>query len=145
MWDLYLSQDRFYPAELLLVGALHVRRETLRDNFHLHTLDLIASLVNGYVFPGCFGEGEPLYADAINIRRQMLGDSHQNTVRSIEFSADLFMQRDRFKKAGPLLVEALRANRATMRDRHPHTHTTISNVAFLYEMRVGRFDEGEPL
>ena len=87
----------------------------------------------------------------------MLGDTHPDTVNSMNDLADLYEEarcwRDEddedvhclnYEAAEPLYSEALQLRRETLGHRHPNTLASIGNLALFYNRR-DRFDETKAL
>jgi hypothetical protein len=61
-----------------------------------------------------YGEAEPLYQEALQVRREVLGPRHPGTLTSLDNLAALYRDQGRYGEAEPLHQEALqRPRRAT--------------------------------
>merc|ERR1719424_1980044 len=74
---------------------------------------------------------EALLREALEARRETLGDRHPNTLISINNLGLLLKKQGDLDGAEPLLREALEAQRETLGDRHPDTLSSISNLGGL--------------
>jgi len=82
--------------------------------------------------------------EALQARRETLGDRHRDTLTSINNLASLLQDNGDLAAAEPLYREALQARRETLGDRHPDTLISINNFAvFLYTQ--GEEDEAKRL
>jgi len=85
--------------------------------------------------------------EVLEKRRATLGNSHTDTLNSINNLAVLFDNQERYDEAEPLYLEVLEKRRATLvGNSHPDTLNIINNLAVLYDdNQQGRYDEAEPL
>ncbi len=81
------------------------------------------------------GEAEPLLINALEWRRQELGDDHDQTLVSVNSLGLLRSYQRRFEEAQLLLEEALASRRRVYGDLHPDTIKAIQNLAGLLEAR----------
>nr|NCR60363.1 CHAT domain-containing protein [Microcystis aeruginosa LL13-06] len=91
-----------------------------------------------------YSEAEPLYKEALAIRKQQLGDNHPDTATSLNNLAALYESQGRYSEAEPLYKQALAIIKQQLGDNHPDTATSLNNLALLYESQ-GRYSEAEPL
>ena len=82
--------------------------------------------------------------EALQARRETLGDRHADTLTSIGSMGLLLKAIGKLEEARPLYEEALHARRATLGDRHPSTLTSIYNLGALLE-KQGKIVEAIPL
>ena len=73
-----------------------------------------------------------------------MGDSHPDTLTSINNLALLLKTQGKLGEAEPLYREALDGRRRTLGDSHPSTLTSINNLAGLLQAQ-GKLGEAEPL
>ncbi|MBE7383822.1 MAG: tetratricopeptide repeat protein [Leptolyngbya sp. SIO1E4] len=93
---------------------------------------------------GRYSEAEPLFLDALVIRREQLGDRHLDVATSLHNLAVLYHAQGRYSEAEPLHLEALAIVREQLGERHPHMATSLHRLASLYQAQ-GRYSEAEPL
>ena len=86
---------------------------------------------------GRYGEAEPLYAQALALSREILGEGHPDTLVSLNNLASLYDNQGRYGEAEPLFVQALALRRETLGETHPQTLASLNNLAVLY-VRQGR-------
>ncbi len=60
-----------------------------------------------YHSQGKYAEAEPLYKQALAIRKQQLGDNHPGTATSLNNLAGLYSSQGRYAEAEPLYKQAL--------------------------------------
>ncbi|GCE60930.1 photosystem I assembly protein Ycf3 [Microcystis aeruginosa NIES-4285] len=97
-----------------------------------------------YQSQGRYSEAEPLYKQALAIRKQQLGDNHPDTATSLNNLAVFYQSQGRYSEAEPLYKQALAIRKQQLGDNHPLTATSLDNLASLYESQ-GRYSEAEPL
>ncbi|MHC5821704.1 MAG: tetratricopeptide repeat protein, partial [Nostoc sp.] len=109
--------------------------------------DVAASLNNLaflYDSQGRYSEAEPLYIQALALRRQLLGDEHPDVATSLNNLAGLYDAQGRYSEAEPLYIQALALRRKLLGEEHPSVATSLNNLAYLYRSQ-GRYSEAEPL
>uniref|UniRef100_A0A0G4F4S4 Uncharacterized protein n=1 Tax=Chromera velia CCMP2878 TaxID=1169474 RepID=A0A0G4F4S4_9ALVE len=74
---------------------------------------------------------EKLLREALEVRRQTLGDRHPHTLISINHLGMLLNDQGDLQGAEKLLREALEVRRQTLGDRHPHTLISINHLGML--------------
>jgi tetratricopeptide (TPR) repeat protein len=97
-----------------------------------------------YQSQGRYSEAEPLYKQALAIRKAQLGDNHPSTATSLNNLAELYRLQGRYSEAEPLYKEALPITKTQLGDNHPDTAISLNNLAALYQSQ-GRYSEAEPL
>ena len=93
---------------------------------------------------GKYDEAEPLYREALEVRRATLGSRHQKTLTSISNLGMLLKAKGDLAAAEPLYHEALEVRRETLGDRHLNTLTSINNLGVLLKVK-GDLAAAEPL
>ena len=93
---------------------------------------------------GRYGEAEPLYREALQLSREVLGRAPPRHARSMNNLAALYESQGRYGEAEPLYTEALQLCREVLGPRHPNTLASMNNLAGLYQDQ-GRYGEAEPL
>ena len=89
-------------------------------------------------------EARPLLQEALQARRETLGDRHPDTLSSIFNMGWLLKEMGQLEEARPLLREALQARRETLGDRHQDTLRSISGMGLLLA-NMGQLKEARPL
>ena len=74
---------------------------------------------------------EPLYREALEGKRETLGDLHPSTLTSIGNLGGLMYSKGDLAAAEPFYREALKGRRETLGSRHPQTLTSINNLGKL--------------
>ncbi|MFM7449309.1 MAG: tetratricopeptide repeat protein [Leptolyngbyaceae cyanobacterium] len=118
-------------------------RTTLTDPAPLLATSL-NSLAQLYASQGRYEEAEPLLREALQLRRELLGERNPDVATSLNNLALLYNAQGRYEEAEPLYREALQLRRELLGDRHPDVATSLNNLALLYKDQ-GRYEEAEPL
>ena len=127
---------------IAIFQAAITRRKTLSDPLPLATsLNNLALL---YESQGRYELAEPLYQQALQLRRSLLGDRHPSVATSLNNLAELYRSQGRYEMAEPLYQQALALRRELLGDRHPDVASSLNNLAVLYANQ-GRLTEAEPL
>ena len=93
---------------------------------------------------GQLGLAEPLLRQAMEIRRQVLGEQHPSFATSLNNLAELCRSTGRNEEAERLFRQALAIDRKVLGEQHPDFATDLSNLASLYDS-MGRYEEAERL
>ena len=93
---------------------------------------------------GDLAAAEPLMREALQARRETLGDRHPEHPHLDQQPRHAAAGQGDLAAAEPLYREALQARRETLGDRHPDTLTSINNLASLLQAK-GDLAAAEPL
>ena len=80
---------------------------------------------------GKYDEAEPLYREALEVRRATLGSRHPGTLASINNLGLLLKAKGDLAAAEPLLREALERRRATLGSGHPDTIKSMNYLGLV--------------
>ncbi|RYO85585.1 hypothetical protein DL764_009145 [Monosporascus ibericus] len=101
--------------------------------------------VSDYLYDrGRWREKEPVDMRAYELRREVLGEKHPDTIRSMADLATTYHQQGRYDKAEPIKIEALELRREVLGEKHPDTIWSMAELATTYNAQ-GRYDEAEPI
>ena len=85
------------------------------------------------------------YAEKVfNIRKDILGEKHPDTLESLNNLAVIYYSVGRLGETLPLLKKAYVLRNQVLGEKHPETLTSLNNLAMIYQA-VGRLDEALPL
>ena len=90
------------------------------------------------------GAAEPLSREAVDVKRETLGNRHPSTITSINNLGGLLMAKGDLDAAELLYREAMDVQRETLGNRHPNTLISISNLGLLLQDK-GDLATAEPL
>ncbi|QDT95534.1 tetratricopeptide repeat protein [Gimesia aquarii] len=93
---------------------------------------------------GEYKEAEPLYLQAIEISRTVLGENHPEFATSLNNLADLYRSQGRYEEAETLHQQAMEIRRTVLGENHPSFASSLNNLAVLYANQ-GRYEEAETL
>ena len=123
--DYYLQQlDRrgnlnHIESFILLIKNQKSGDGILLADAHL-TLDKVKSLNNLaalYYNQGRYSEAEPLYLQALSLRKKLLGEEHLSVATSLNNLALLYESQGRYSEAEPLYLQSLSLSKKTARRR----------------------------
>ena len=97
-----------------------------------------------YYSQGRYGEAEPLYQEALAMRKRLLGDEHPDVATSLNNLALLYNNQGRYGEAEPLYQEALAMWKRLLGDGHPDVASSLNNLGCLY-WEQGRYGEADLL
>jgi tetratricopeptide (TPR) repeat protein len=101
--------------------------------------------MGGYLnFEGRWDTAEAMVAEAWWIRRDLLGESHPDTLISMENLSSIYWKQGRLDEAEKLEVQVMTTRKAKLGEDHLDTLISMGNLASLYREQ-GRLDEAEKL
>ena len=78
-------------------------------------------------------KAEPLYRQALEIRKQVLGENHPDYATSLNNLALLYQNKGDYAQAEPLYQQALEICKQVLGENHPDYATSLNNLANLYQ------------
>ncbi|KAH3758205.1 tetratricopeptide repeat protein [Pelomyxa schiedti] len=129
------EMSRFKPAETLHMWALQLAK-------YLHASELNSASLAGrlenlaflYREAGRFAESEPLYLQALDIRKSH-PEAHEDLAQALNNLAILYRLRGKYIEAEPLYNEALQIREKTLGKMHPDLAQSYNSLACLYQDR----------
>jgi serine/threonine-protein kinase len=141
--QLYENIGLHNRAQLLLVEALKLRRETLGNK----SLDVATTLNHlGEVtrLKGDYAGSEPLFREALTLRRKLLGAEHKDVAESLNKLGHLLVDRGNFSEAESSLREALAMRRKLLGDESAEVAESIYSLGKLMR-NTGKYHDAEIL
>ena len=131
--SLYEEQGNYGEAEQLFIEVLDIKQRLLGE---VHTnileyMEKIASFYRIHEVENRFDKLGSLYAKMLEIRRQIFGEEHSDTLESISNLGWVYLMRDLYEKAEPLLLEAVQASRSALGEQHLSTIYSLNNLKSL--------------
>jgi len=109
----------------------------LLDDFHCQDHPLTLSNINDLAVLRTkqkeYEESERLFFEALEARKNKLGDDHPATLETRNDLAMMYKEQSRYEEAEKYFVEAVEGRRLKLGDNHPHTLESINNLIDLYE------------
>ncbi|MBU3955888.1 CHAT domain-containing protein, partial [bacterium] len=93
---------------------------------------------------GNYTAAEPLFLEAKNIRKEILGEKHPSYAISLNSLATLYMAMGNYTAAEPLYLESKNIRKEVLGEKHPSYATSLNNLAQLYQV-MGNFTAAETL
>ncbi len=93
---------------------------------------LLNKLASLYKVTGNYEKAEPLYLQALEIIKKVLGERHQGFVTSLNNLAGLYQNMDHYEKAENLYLQALEINKNIFGEEHQNYASSLNNLATLY-------------
>jgi tetratricopeptide (TPR) repeat protein len=121
--------------------AADLQKELGLEEDFASTLSNLAFL---YRSQGRYDQAEPLYQQALELRKRLLGEEHPYVATSLNNLAFLYHSQGRYAEAEPLYLQALELRKHLLGEEHPYVATSLNNLAVLYRSQ-GRYAEAEPL
>ena len=100
----------------------------LNPGRNLHLLLVEADLIAGRYR---YSDAEPLYQQALELRKRLLGEEHPDVAQSLNNLAGLYRNQGRYSEAEPLYQEAIIIATKTLGENHPNTKTISQNYQIM--------------
>ena len=101
------------------------------DERHPDTITSLNNLALVYDRQGRYAEAEPLFAQALQLRREVLDERHPDTITSLNNLALVYDRQGRYAEAEPLYAQALALSREMLGADHPLTLQIHGNLVYL--------------
>ena len=121
--------------------AIELQKELGLEMDLAYSLNNLADL---YESQGRYSEAEPLYMQALELRKRLLGEEHADVANSLNHLAGLYEYQGRYSEAEPLYAQALALRKRLLGEEHADVANSLNNLAGLYESQ-GRYSEAERL
>ncbi|WP_138498506.1 tetratricopeptide repeat protein [Nostoc sp. PA-18-2419] len=149
--DIYRSrlergESQNYQEEQELAIKYWRQAIELQNELGLQT-DLAANLNNLaglYRVTGRYTEAEPLYQQALQLIKCLLGENHPAFATSLNNLAGIYKSTGQYNKAELLYQQALELRKRLLGENHADVVASLNNLALLYDEQ-GRYDRAEPL
>ena len=87
---------------------------------------------------------EPLFTEALEVQRRVLGKEHPDTLHTMNSMAELYRDQGRYAQAEPIFARVLDLRSRVLGEEHPNTLDTLEELAQLDE-DLGKYAQAEPL
>ncbi|KAK4060877.1 hypothetical protein Trihar35433_9802 [Trichoderma harzianum] len=105
---------------------------------------LLYCIADYFNFEGKWSQAEMFHTEAREIRRELLGADHRDTLSSMHSLALTYMNQGRWKEAEDLCMQVVEIRKMKLGADHPQTLTSIGSLALTY-WGQGRWKEAEHL
>jgi tetratricopeptide (TPR) repeat protein len=130
------------PEALSLLEHLKILPEQWKDSVDkAFLLDVKGQLL--YTL-GDFHSAKQFFQQALELRRQLLGEEHLDYATSLNNVAAIYQQEGQYDEAEVLYRRALAIREEARDPTHPRKATSLNNLALLY-IDQGRYTEAEAL
>uniref|UniRef100_UPI000A752B74 tetratricopeptide repeat protein n=1 Tax=Geitlerinema sp. PCC 9228 TaxID=111611 RepID=UPI000A752B74 len=85
-----------------------------------------------YQSQGRYEEAEPLYRQALEMRKRLLGEQHPDVATSLNNLAELYRSQGRYDEAEPLYRQALEMFKRLLGEQHPRVSPPVSTIWQFY-------------
>lgn len=139
LWRTYVSVSLWKQAVSLYKAGDYTTAEPLLARAAdmcptaFGTCRIYAAILNDWAAAcermGKHEKAEPLYLEALEVLREILGDRHRDYALSLRNLAAMYESLGRYDQAEPLHLEAVGVWKALLGDRHPNYATSLSSLA----------------
>lgn len=123
-----------------LLGQAAEQLETAFPNQPLIQAQLLSAIGQTYSGLGLYQKAAAVHERARDLRRNELGEEHEDTLKSTNNLAHAFQLAGRLDEALPLFEETLERRKTTLGPDHRETLLSMNNLAAAYQA-AGRVDE----
>jgi len=135
---------RIWAAAGIILALLFVSPAPAQDPSARDEWQALNRQVMEAYHAGEYARGADLAERAYEVAVDAFGETHPDTLGSLNNMAFLYSRQGRYGEAEPLYARALELSRQTLGETHPQTLGSLNNMAGLYS-RQGRYGEAEPL
>ena len=133
-YENWVQCDRLLPHVQTTVQMI------LDHGLESETSALLLSRAGDYFMQlGRYSEAEPLYVEALRMRKRLLVPEHPDVALSLNNLAELYRSQGRYEEAEPLLVEALEMYNRLLGVEPPDVALGLNNLALLYRTHLRSF------
>ena len=104
------------------------------DNYPNITENL-NNLAKLYQSQGRYAEAEPLYLQALELRKRLLGENHPSVAISLNNLAKLYNSQGKYEEAEPLYLQALAIAEQALGENHPNTVKIRENLQMMRQQQ----------
>jgi tetratricopeptide (TPR) repeat protein len=105
---------------------------------------LLEAIGNSYVGLGLSQDAIPLFQQALQLRKSVLGQEHSATLETMHLLAGASLQAHQYDDVVPLAEETLKRRKAQLGPHHPDTMNSTNDLAIAY-WAVNRHKDALPL
>ncbi|KNB18048.1 hypothetical protein FOXG_15699 [Fusarium oxysporum f. sp. lycopersici 4287] len=102
--------------------------------------DLLTRLSSYLYDRGRWREREAVDKRALELRQEILGEKHEQTIRSMASLAGTQLRQGRYHEAEETFIKVLELRQEVLGERHPHTIWSMASLAWTYREH-GRYQE----
>ncbi|WYZ41486.1 hypothetical protein EsH8_V_000381 [Colletotrichum jinshuiense] len=124
-------------------AVLKNKRTDSRDG-DIAKASLLHRMAGYFLYRGQWIESEDGGIQATNLRTELLGEDHPDTLSSVSNLATTYWNQGRWKEAEELDVQVIETRKRVLGEEHSDTLTSIANLAATYWTQ-GRWKEAEKL
>ncbi|MDM8546576.1 tetratricopeptide repeat protein [Candidatus Venteria ishoeyi] len=125
------QQGKYKKAITAGKQALKIRQQVLGE--HPDTATSLNNLALLYKAMGDYARAEPLYKQALQIKKITLAENHPSTATSLNNLALLYKTMGDYARAESLYKQALQIDKTALGENHPDYATNLNNLALLYK------------
>ncbi len=114
------------------------------DRTEVIRASVLSKLAGHFESMAQYAQAEPLYRQALDIRKKLLGEKHPAYATSLNNLAVLYKSMGDLTKAEPLFLQALEIHRDVFGEEHPDFATSLNNLAVIHRA-MGDLTKAEPL
>jgi tetratricopeptide (TPR) repeat protein len=133
----------FAQAEIWYQKAISYDKQYFYSRYSSYA-NAINNLAVFYTSQGKYDEAEPIFLEALKIKRETLPFNHYLLTPHINNLANLYRLKAKYKKAEILQLECLKIERESLPINYSQLSSCLNNLALLYKFQ-GKYDEAESL
>ncbi|KAH6714712.1 P-loop containing nucleoside triphosphate hydrolase protein [Leptodontidium sp. MPI-SDFR-AT-0119] len=138
------THDTWSDCVLYLPHALKAAKWEEAEGHSDEIPGLFSRIGRYYWEQGRSDEAEQLDTDVLELRKDVLGAKHPDTIRAMASLAATWWQQGRSNEAEQLEIEVLELRKEVLGAKHPDTIKAMANLAATWRQQ-GRSDEAEQL
>ncbi|KAL7925296.1 P-loop containing nucleoside triphosphate hydrolase protein [Trichoderma austrokoningii] len=136
------EKDSWARCEKYMTHAIRVGEWAEVSGKEVETSTLLSRVSRFLYDRGRWREKEPVDQRALDLRRQVLGEKHPDTISSMASLAATYHAQGRYDEDERIEKQVLDLRREVLGEKHPDTISSMANLAATYHEQ-GRYDEAE--
>ncbi len=137
-----VQEGDFESALLVTQEAIKLGRENLGE--HSVLADSLNNLAELYRIQGRYLFAKPLYLEVLNMRQNLLGETHPDVAESLNNLAAFLVTQGHYQEAEENLFAALNIWKHKLGEEHTEIATNLNNIAEVYREQ-GRYQDAEQM
>lgn len=106
--------------------------------------ELRRTIGGAYLKLGLYKSAEEQWRQTLDIRKDVLGERHKDTLQSMEDFGAVLLQQSRYAEAKPYLLRCLEGRTNSLGEDHDLTLETLEKLAYLHN-NTRRYEEAVPV
>ncbi len=137
-----LADMRQYEQALEVIGLARGKAETTFGKQDTSFASAVFFQALSFQLKGDYDKAEPLYKEALTIRKELLGTENKDYANTVNNLANVYISTRRYEEAETLHLEAKAIRAKIVGEQHPDHTSSLNNLGQLYK-NTGKLEKSE--